>query len=52
MPNVNDDDTASYILASCLSEEPREKVRNVDDDVKKMWQCLDDIYGVHQKLPP
>ena len=45
MPNMTDDDAASYILASCLSEEPREKVRNVDDDVKKMWQRLDEIYG-------
>lgn len=50
IPNIEDSDSASYILASCLSGEALEKVRNVDDDIAKMWQRLDEIYGDASKV--
>ena len=50
MPNIESTSSASYILSSCLSGEPLEKIRNVDDDIGKMWQRLDEVYGDTSKV--
>lgn len=36
---------AAYALKSCLSKEPLNIVRNVDDDHTEMWKRLDEKYG-------
>ena len=36
---------AAYVLKSCLSKEPLNVVRNVDDNHTKMWERLDEKYG-------
>ena len=40
----------SYVLRSCLGEEPYETVKSVDDDVNEMWKRLDDKYGDPAKV--
>jgi len=45
IPNINSDESAAYILKSCLSKEPLEAVKNVDDDISAMWDRLDNKYG-------
>ena len=40
-----DDYGAAYALKSCLSDEPLEIVRNVDDNHSEMWKRLDEKYG-------
>ena len=44
-PMINSDESAAYILKSCLSKEPLEAVKNVDDDLSAMWDRLDNKYG-------
>jgi hypothetical protein len=45
MPMIKSDESASYILKSCLSKEPLEIVKNVDDDLYAMWDRLENKYG-------
>ena len=45
LPHLKDDQSIPYILKSCLTGEPSEIVRNVDDDIKEMWTRLDEKYG-------
>ena len=48
-PSIRSESTA-YVLKSCLSKEPLEIVKNVDDDISEMWLRLDDRYGRLSKL--
>ena len=50
MPNIRGEGAAAYNLRSCLSDEPLEIVRNVDDDIEEMWRRLDERYGRLPKL--
>ena len=50
MPSVKSADSAAYILKSCLFEEPHDIVKSVDDDVREMWNRLDERYGRSSKL--
>ena len=50
MPNIRGECAAAYNLRSCLSDEPLEIVRNVDDDIEEMWNRLDERYGRLSKL--
>jgi len=45
MPMLKSDESASYVLKSCLSKEPLEVVKNVDDDLQAMWDRLESKYG-------
>ena len=49
MPTISETN-APYVLRSCLSNEPLERVKNVDDDLKEMWACLDEKYGDPAKV--
>ena len=40
----------SYVLRSCLSKEPYETVKSVDNDNNGMWKRLDDKYGDPAKV--
>ena len=40
----------AYALKNCLGQIPEDVVRNVDDDVDKMWERLDEKYGSVTKL--
>ena len=37
--------SAPYVLRSCLSSEPLECVKSVDDNLEEMWARLDRKYG-------
>jgi len=50
MPNTKSDDSAAYLLKSCLEKDPLDVVKNVDDDLSKMWDRLDDRYGRSSKI--
>ena len=41
MPTINEEN-APYILRSCLSKEPADVVKRVDDDLDTMWKRLDE----------
>ena len=41
---TNSETNAPYALRSCLSNEPLERVKNVDDGLKEMWARLDEKY--------
>lgn len=43
MPTINIE-KAPYILRSCLSKEPYEVVKSIDDDYEAMWKRLDEKY--------
>ena len=43
-------ESAAYILKSCLSGEPLEVVKNVDDDLDEMWSRLEDRFGRISKI--
>ena len=49
MPTISEAN-ASYVLRSCLTKEPLERVKNVDDDLMEMWTRLDDKYGDPAKV--
>ena len=50
-PNFNNDKhAAAYTLKSCLSGIPLNIIRNVEDDLAKMWERLDDKYGKPSKF--
>ena len=42
--------SAAYTLKACLSKDPYELVKNVDDNYEDMWQRLDQRYGKASKL--
>ena len=42
--------SAPYVLRSCLSKEPLECVKTVDDNLEEMWARLDDKYGDPTKV--
>ena len=50
LPKIKDKETTAYILTSCLTGEPLELVKNVDDDADRVWDRLDEIYGDASKL--
>ena len=43
IPTINIE-SAPYILRSCLSKEPTDVVRSIDDDLEAMWKQLDEKY--------
>ena len=43
-PSIKDE-SAAYVLKQCLTDEALETVKNVDDDIAKMWERLEDRYG-------
>ena len=45
LPNINDEDSAAYVLTSCLRGKPLDIVRNVSDDLSDIWERLDEVYG-------
>ena len=47
---VTSDTSAPYVLRSCLSSEPLECVKSVDDDLEEMWARLDRKYGDPTKI--
>ena len=49
-PLTTSEDAAAYLLKSCLEKEALEVVKNVNDDLKQMWERLDDRYGRSSKL--
>jgi len=49
-PLTTSEDAAAYLLKSCLEKEALEVVKNVNDDLSKMWERLDDRYGRSSKL--
>ena len=50
MPRMASDDSAAYILKSCLDKQPLEAIKNVDDNLVEMWSRLDDKYGRSSKI--
>ena len=50
MPSIKSNEAAAYVLKSCLSKEPLEIVKNVDDDIHQMWVRLNDRYGRSSKI--
>lgn len=50
MPWIKKEQNGAYALRQCLKEEPLKLVKNVDDDMAKMWERLDDRYGRSSKL--
>ena len=50
MPEIGSIEKGAYALKSCLSSQAYAKVMNVDDDLKLMWQRLDDVYGRPSKI--
>ena len=49
MPTINEEN-APYILGSCLSKEPADVVKSIDDDLDTMWKRLDEKYGDPAKV--
>jgi len=49
MPTINEEN-APYILRSCLSKEPADAVKSIDDDLDTMWKRLDEKYGYPAKV--
>ena len=49
MPTISETNVP-YVLRSCLSNEPPERVKNVDDDLKEMWARLDEKCGDPAKV--
>ena len=43
-PTMGGDQEAAYVLKCCLSNVALEIIHNVDDDLKEMWQQLDEEY--------
>jgi len=50
MPLIKTDDSAAYILKSCLEKEPLDAVKNIDDNLAEMWKRLDERYGRSSKI--
>jgi len=50
MPSVKSNHNAIYVLRSCLAEEPRMIVSNIDDDISLIWERLDERFGKLSKL--
>ena len=50
VPSVKDSASQSYVLKSCLSGDPLDIVKSVNDDINEMWTRLDDRYGKSRKL--
>ena len=44
-PEFTSSESTAYALRSCLGKVPYEIVKNIDDDVTKMWERLDGKYG-------
>ena len=49
MPTINIE-SAPYILRSCLSKEPADVVKTIDDDLEAMCKGLDEKYGEPTKV--
>ena len=50
MPGLSKEDSAAYVLKSCLSGKAKEIIYNMDDSRSEMWTCLDEKYGDPSKL--
>ena len=42
--------SAAYVLTTCLEGNPLDIAKTVDDDIKMIWNRLDEIYGRPSKL--
>ena len=49
MPHLRSDDI-SYVLRSCLGNEPANTLKSIDDDITEMWKRLDEKYGDPSKV--
>ena len=49
MPTINIE-SAPYILQSCLSKEPADVVKSINNDLETMWKRLDEKYGDPTKV--
>ena len=49
MPYLRSDDI-SYVLHSCLGNEPANTVKNIDEDATEMWKRLDEKYRDPSKV--
>ena len=49
LPTTNQT-SAPYILRSCLTGEPLESIKSVDDNLDEMWARLDEKYGDPTKI--
>ena len=50
MPLIKTDDSAAYVLKSCLEKDPLDAVKNVDNNLTEMWNRLDERYGRSSKI--
>jgi hypothetical protein len=49
MPEIKEK-SAPYVLKSCLKDEALDVVKNIDDDIGKMWERLEECFGGISKL--
>ena len=49
MRHLQNDDV-SYVLRSCLGNDPANFVKSIDDDISEMWKRLDEKYGDPAKV--
>ena len=50
MPSLKSEDSAAYVLRSCLSGEPKTLVKNVEDTLSDIWGRLDERFGRVSKI--
>ena len=50
MPSIKTNQHACYVLRSCLGDEPKFLISNVDDDLDLMWERLNERFGKSSKL--
>ena len=50
VPQLGSNDSAPYILKSCLKRETYDTLQNVDDLYDEMWRRLDENFGKPSKL--
>ena len=50
MPSIKLKESSAYVLRSCLSENVKDIIINVEDKIDKIWKRLDEKYGDISKL--
>ena len=50
IPKIRDNESASYVLRTCLSGKALDTIRNVDDNLDKMLERLNERFGQKSKL--
>ena len=50
LPSLENTNAAAFVLGSCLKDEPLQLVKNVEDNIKAMWNRLDEVYGNPTKV--